>query len=342
MIPRLRAPVRSVLAIVSLTTVVLVGAVAPASAGIVTGTFLSGTGSTPVSGLTRTRLEVFAASSPQGATIGLDLAFRNAGGTAVATDTLQLNAGKVSCTAQLTSCTIDDQGGLGTYGRIDLAFTATGPKVKRNVVCFGTDIVYATEVARKGVLSGTLRLDTKSKKLGTIRNRGTGTRVAASIPFRMKRTVYNGSGCPTSAVTCGERIMVGSEDFTVQASRTYTGTKRGQTFLVRTLPSADPDIDRTVTVSAEGAGTAALTVQTKSTIETATFGLGISAPFLSGSVVATGTSDLFTVKRFGCDAHERSVTFAGTLTWRTPGRPKVTKPVAQSGSIIHLLGTVAP
>lgn len=329
------------LAVLTLASLLL-GSAAPASAGVLTGTVLGGTGEAKVSGLTRARLEVFATTSFGNTSIGVTLTFRNATGTATGYDEVNLTGGALVCSQQLDSCTIDDQGGLDPYGRVDLAFTATGPKVKRDLTCFGSSTVYATSVRRKGVLSGTLRVATKSKKLGTIRNSDTGHRVPATVPFTIDRTTYNGTGCPAIKATCAERVTLQTEDFRIQASRDYTGAKRATTYYYRTLPSLVPDVDRFVAVSAHGTAGAALAVQTKASLMGATFGMAISSPYLSGDLEWTASSDLLSTVRFGCDATERTGGLSGTLTWRTPGRPKVVTAVSEIATATHLLGTVAP
>lgn len=341
MTPRLTR-IRLALPAAVLALATLIPGAAPVSAGVLTGTVLSGSGTATVSGLTRARLEVYATSSFGTTHMGATLKFRNATGTATVHDDVSLTGGALVCTQQLDSCTIDDEGVLDPYGRLDLAFAATGPKVKRDLTCFGSSTVYGTSVRRQGVLTGTLRVATKSKKLGTIRNSGTGHRVPATVPFTVQRTTYNGAGCPNVKASCAQRVMLEVEDFRIQAYRAYTGAKAGSTFYVRALPSLAPDVERSVAVGAEGTGGGALAVQTKATLLSASIGMAISSPFVTGNLGWTSSSDLISAPRFGCAATFRTGQLAGTLTWRTPGRPKVVQAISETATVTHLLGTLAP
>jgi hypothetical protein len=314
---------------------------APASAGVLTGTFHQGSGGAKVSGLTRARLAIFVGEGLSTTSISVGLTFRNATGTATAEDEVGTLGAAMECGPKLGTCAIDDNGELGTYGRVDLTFTATRPLTTQTLRCASTNAVLGTMVTRKGVVTGTLRLATKSAKLGTIRNTGPERRVPVSIPFVVKRFTYNGAGCPVEPSSCAERVHVRQNDLAIQVSRAYTGTKRGTAYFTRDLPSSVPGVERSVTVTAEGTGSAALTVQTKATLATASVGMTTSSPFVTGSLGMTGSSDLFTVSDFGCDATERSGTLVGTLTWRTPGRAKTIKAVSSPATITRLLGTVA-
>jgi hypothetical protein len=320
----------------------IAGGAAPATAGVLTGTYLQGSGGAKVSGLTRARLTIFTAEGLSTTSLSVALAFRNAAGTATAEDEVYVTGADLACGPKLATCTVDDNGRLGSYGRVDLMFTATRPLRTRTLFCEWSDTVIGSEVTRKGVVTGTLRLATKSQKLGTIRNNGPDRRVPVSIPFLVRRSTYNGAGCPATAEGCAQRVYLRQTDLAIQASRAYTGAKRGTTSFARDLPSSVPGVERSITVTAAGAGNAALTVQTKATLATASLGMTISSPFVTGTVSLTGTSDLLSGALFGCDATERSAVLTGSLTWRTPGRTKVTQAVSSSATITRLLGTIAP
>lgn len=298
------------------------GGAVPAMAGIPVAPQLEGNATQRVAGLARTRLLLYA-SDLGGPVAGITMVLRtgNTAKTASAEDSWQLEGGTVTCTPKLTSCTIDAKGGFGTYGTVDLAFAATKPIVKKDLVCFGSDVVYATQIRRAGVLTGTLRLATKSKKLGVIRN-GTGThRIKAEIPMTMRRTTYTGASCANTNL-CAPSAWLNGQDYAVTGYRRLP-TGKGTTGFVRTVTSAEPDVRRQWYVYARGAGGTTLSLSTSSSLAAASIGTQPSAPFVTGTATFAAMNPKAATTFLGCDAESRTGQLDLDLTWHLPGRAKV-------------------
>ena len=311
----------------SLTAGALVGSVLtgagalPAAAGVPVGTYFEGAARQPVVGLPGMTLSMYASDlgGPTG-NLGLVLRKANAAKSAWAEDQWAV-AGDVGCTIKLGSCTIDDTGNLGTYGRIDLTFSATKAATKHDLVCFGSDVVYAKQLRRTGVLTGTLRLSTKSTKLGTIRNGVGAHRVKATIPITMRRTTYTGAACPATTA-CEPAAWLNGQSYRATGFRRLP-TGRGRTGYVRDVASAVPEVERTWYVYADGAGAAALSLSTATTLAAASLGTDLSAPFVTGTATFDATAAKTSTTHLGCDAESRTGELDVHLTWHMPGRAKV-------------------
>jgi hypothetical protein len=127
----------------------------------------------------------------------------------------QFSGPTMSCTSALGACTLSDAGTMGTFGHMNLAFSAAHPATVAPVTCNG--VVTGHTTSRKGVLTGTLRLITGTTYFGTIRNGGSGTHTSASIPATATKSASNGKACGTgsSCVSSLDMFALGTDTFAI-------------------------------------------------------------------------------------------------------------------------------
>jgi hypothetical protein len=108
-----------------------------------------------------------------------------------------VNDTQTACTNSLGNCHVTDNSSLGTYGRISLNFSPTAPATNRNDVCFSDhSTVVGVFHERKGMLTGTFRLNTGTGYFGSITDGGHGVHIPAAIPATATRYQSNGMSCP--------------------------------------------------------------------------------------------------------------------------------------------------
>ncbi|MFN8622695.1 MAG: hypothetical protein U0869_18325 [Chloroflexota bacterium] len=336
---RLRSTLLRRVAIVGLLASVAGGlGVAPVQAGGGgTASMLQVRARAGIAGLPSTwRLELSASKGGPSVTIGMSLQTRNPAGTATAEQDWAVQQGSVTCTATFTTCTIDDGGAFGTYGRTKLTFSPRRPVRGHDLTCAGSDVVYAKSVSRRGVLTGTLRLATGTKVSGVIRNGTRGHHVPAAIPATVSRTTYTGVSCPAGPSTCLETVGFSTTDLHASTFRPMpTGPMRFSIY--REPVSAVPAVTRTEWVWIDDPKGAHLAMTTKATLAAGTVDLSAGAPFLSGDVSFLANGAKVAGTQLGCADEERPGTIGLVLTMRIPGRAKVTYDQIVPGTAFHVL-----
>lgn len=305
----------------------------PALAGIPVGPRIAITGGARIQGLPAGwRLEVQGFASGGSGTILLETETRNAARTATAEQQWTVNTASVSCTASLGSCTLDDQGGFGMYGRVKLVFEPRHAKVTRTLRCATDDAVIGTEVRRVGVLVGILRLDTRSKVAGVIRNGKGAHRVPLKLPVTVWRTVYNGTPCPIDPSTCGGVAHLRTTDTTNLLISRRLPAGKGTFSYLRDVSSAVATVERDQWVSGTLPGATLLDLQTADTLEAASVQMN-AAPFLTGTLTFTAGTPKIDDKWLGCPDVQRDGQIAIDLTLRMPGRKKALIADEQAGTL---------
>ena len=148
---------------------VLAGAGAlPAAAGVPVGTYFEGAARQPVVGLPGMTLSMYASEggSPPGTSAWscARRTLRRARGPRTNGPSPEISAAPSSWAAA-PSMTPATWAGISAHDL--MRFSAAKAATNHDLVCFGSDVVYATQLRRTGVLTATLRLSTKSIKLGT-------------------------------------------------------------------------------------------------------------------------------------------------------------------------------
>ena len=131
------------------------------------------------------------------------------------------------CVNNLSNCHISDNASLGTLGRISLNFSPSAPAKSHQDLCYTDPTVSQGLITeRKGVLTGTFRLNTGTGYFGSIKNGGHHVHIPAAIAATARKYVSSGNNCPPgppSPCAAGVGLLAGlspgSDTFALAAQR---------------------------------------------------------------------------------------------------------------------------
>jgi hypothetical protein len=296
------------------------------------------TATAPISGLGgRWSLKLDADSSD----IVITVQRKNSDGTGRAALVTRTDTSTLDCTVSLKSCVLSDEASLGTYGVMDLTFTATAPRTAKERKCAGSDTIRAIEYRRKGVLSGKLRVDTKIDLVGVVRA-GTGAhKTPASIPTTVTRVVPTGAECPkVPPAPCVEEVSVSVSTTLGAPSLNAVRRVAGGPTRVRwnePLDASVPAVNRYQFVEAKSPASA-LSVNSLSTLNSATLEISGGAPYLDGGLLFAATSPKEDAFVLGCDtAVKREGGVLPSITVKFPWEPLLTLDDEADARLYHVI-----
>jgi hypothetical protein len=325
------------LLVAALSVASLGAAVAPtaALAGF-TSTSLSATA--PISGLgVRWSLTLDA----DGGDIMITVQRKNADGTGRAALVTRTDTSTLDCTASLKSCVLSDEASLGTYGVVDLAFAATAPRTAKERKCAGSDTIRAIEYRRKGLLSGKLRVDTKTDLVGVVRAGNGAHKTPASIPTTVTRVVPTGAKCPkVPPAPCVEEVQVSVS--TTLGAPSLSANRRvaaGPTHVRwnEPLDVSEPAVTRYQFVEAKSPASA-LAVNSLSTLNSATLEISGGAPYLDGGLLFAASSPKASAFVPSCDTAEKRLgAVLPSITVKFPWEPLLTLDDETDATLYHVI-----
>lgn len=274
---------------------------------------------------------------------GLRLAVqrKNTAGTGRAELVTRTDDAQLECTVKLKSCVLSDGATLGTYGVLDMVFTATGPRTAKELTCNGSDTIRAIEYRRKGVLSGKLRIDTKTDLIGVVRA-GTGAhRVPASIPTTVTQLVRTGADCPdVPPAPCPEEVLVSVG--TIIDAPGLSASRRVAAGPTRVrwnapLSSSVAGVSRRQIIDVRSPADA-LAINSLSTLNSATLEISGGAPFLDGGLIFAASAPKESAFVLTCDtAEKREGGVLPSVTVKFPWAPLLTLDADADATLYHVI-----